>query len=66
MLSVNSMYNILFMANIKHSLIIVMFALLPSCATTMAVVDVAGSTVVYTGKTIVNTVDTITPDIVNK
>jgi hypothetical protein len=32
----------------------------------MAVVDVAGSTVVYTGKTIVNTVDTITPDIVNK
>jgi len=35
------------------------------CATTVAVVDAAGSTVVYAGKTVVNTIDAITPDIVN-
>lgn len=40
--------------------------LLQGCSTTLAVADVAGTTVVYTGKTIVNTVDMITPDIVNK
>lgn len=36
------------------------------CATTVAVVDVAASTTIYTGKTVVNTIDMITPDIVNK
>ncbi len=36
------------------------------CATAVAVADVAGSVVVYTGKTIVNTVDVLTPDTVNK
>lgn len=36
------------------------------CATAVVVADVAGSVVVYTGKTIVNTVDVLTPDIVNK
>jgi hypothetical protein len=30
------------------------------------VVDVAGATVIYAGKTVVNTIDAITPDIVNK
>ena len=40
--------------------------LLQGCATTVAVADAAGSTIVYTGKTIVNTIDAITPDIVNK
>lgn len=35
------------------------------CATTVAVVDAAGSTVVYAGKTVVNTIDAITPDIIN-
>ena len=34
--------------------------------TVLAVADVAGSTVVYAGKTVVNTIDAITPDIVNK
>ena len=31
----------------------------------VAVLDVTGSAIVYTGKTIVNTVDALTPDIVN-
>jgi hypothetical protein len=35
------------------------------CSTAVAVVDTAASIVVYTGKTIVNTVDAVTPDIVN-
>jgi len=32
----------------------------------LAVDDSAGSAVIYTGKTVINTVDAITPDIVNK
>jgi len=35
------------------------------CATAIAVVDVTASTAIYAGKTVVNTVDAITPDIVN-
>jgi len=31
-----------------------------------ALADAAGSGVVYAGKTVINTVDAITPDIVNK
>ena len=42
-----------------------MTAHLSGCATAVAVLDTAGSAVIYTGKTIVNTVDAITPDIVN-
>ena len=34
--------------------------------TVLAVADVAGSTVIYAGKTVVNTIDAVTPDIVNK
>ncbi|MFZ9315259.1 MAG: hypothetical protein ACO24G_08395 [Burkholderiaceae bacterium] len=41
-------------------------ASLQGCATAVAIVDVTGAAVIYTGKTIVNTVDAITPDIVNK
>lgn len=40
-------------------------SLLSGC-TVLAVADVAASTVVYAGKTVVNTVDAVTPDIVNK
>lgn len=48
------------------SLLIVFFAFaLPGCSTAVAVVDTAASIVVYTGKTIVNAVDAVTPDIVN-
>ena len=43
-----------------------LISLIQSCATTVAVVDVAASTTIYAGKTVVNTIDMITPDIVNK
>jgi len=43
-----------------------MLMVLTQCTTTVAVLDVAGSTVVYAGKTVVNTVDLLTPDIVNR
>ena len=36
-----------------------------STAIAIAIVDVTASTVIYAGKTVVNTVDAITPDIVN-
>jgi hypothetical protein len=39
---------------------------LASCSTAIALADTAGSAVVYGAKTVVNTVDAITPDIVNK
>ena len=34
--------------------------------TVLAVADAASSAVIYAGKTVINTVDAITPDIVNK
>ena len=46
--------------------IIIVLLFLNSCSTTVAVIDVTGSADVYAGKTIVNTVDSFTPDIVNK
>jgi hypothetical protein len=54
------------MRTILHlvALLLTLFAL-QGCATAVAVLDTAGSAVIYTGKTIVNTVDAITPDIVN-
>ena len=39
---------------------------LSGCSTAIAVAYTAGSAVVYGAKTVVNTVDAITPDIVNK
>lgn len=47
-------------------LLLIAFLFLNACSTTVAVLDVAGSTVVYAGKTVVNTVDALTPDIVNR
>ena len=38
---------------------------LTGCSTAIAIVDVTASTVIYAGKTVVNTVDAITPNIVN-
>jgi hypothetical protein len=49
----------------KILLVTVLILLLNACSTTLAVLDAAGTTVVYAGKTAVNTVDMITPDIVN-
>ena len=46
--------------------IIVISLFLNACASTVAVIDVTGSAVVYAGKTLVNTVDMLTPDIINK
>jgi len=45
---------------------ILLLLFMTQCSTTVAVLDVAGSTVVYAGKTVVNTVDMLTPDIVNR
>ena len=47
-------------------MLLMMLLVLTQCTTTVAVLDVAGSTVVYAGKTVVNTVDLLTPDIVNR
>ena len=49
----------------KILLVTVLILLLNACSTTIAVLDAAGTTVVYAGKTAVNTVDMITPDIIN-
>jgi uncharacterized protein YceK len=38
---------------------------LTGCSTVVAVADVTTATVIYAGKTVVNTIDLITPDIVN-
>jgi uncharacterized protein YceK len=40
-------------------------ALLSGCTTAVAIVDVTTATAIYAGKTVVNTIDAITPDIVN-
>ena len=45
---------------------VTMILCLQGCATAFAVADVASATVVYAGKTVVNTIDAVTPDIVNK
>ena len=47
-------------------ILLMMLLVLTQCTTTVAVLDMAGSTVVYAGKTVVNTVDLLTPDIVNR
>jgi len=51
---------------IKTLAVLLILLLSTACTTTVAVLDVTGSAMVYTGKTIVNTIDAITPDIVNK
>ena len=38
---------------------------LPGCAV-VAVADAVASTVIYTGKTVINVIDAVTPDIINK
>ncbi len=51
----------------KHITVYLLFvsALLPGCATAIAIADVTVGTAIYAGKTVVNTIDAITPDIVN-
>ena len=50
---------------IKIILLGLILSLSTACSSTVAVLDVTGSAIVYTGKTIVNTVDALTPNIVN-
>jgi PBP1b-binding outer membrane lipoprotein LpoB len=49
----------------KFLTIILTATFLQGCATAVAVVDVTASTAIYAGKTVVNTIDAVTPDIVN-
>jgi hypothetical protein len=53
-------------SHMKIVICIFLCSLLSSCSTAIAIADTAGSAIVYGAKTIVNTVDAITPDIVNK
>ena len=50
----------------RHLIIVLSCCVMSSCSTAVAVLDVAGSAVVYGAKTVVNVIDAITPDIVNK
>jgi hypothetical protein len=50
----------------KTALIVFLACMLQGCATTIAVVDVAASTVVYGARTLVNVIDAVTPDIINR
>ena len=49
----------------NKTFILLMLVSLQGC-TVLAIADVAGSTVIYAGKTVVNTIDAVTPDLVNK
>ena len=50
----------------KGVTVMLLMTLLNACSTSVAILDVAGTTAIYAGKTVVNTVDMITPDIINK
>jgi hypothetical protein len=62
------LYSFIILRKIFNQYIFLIFASLSlsACSTVLAVADVAGTTVVYGVKTVVNTIDAITPDIVNK
>jgi hypothetical protein len=49
----------------KFACAIVACFCLQGCAV-VAVADAVASTVIYTGKTVINVIDAVTPDIVNK
>ena len=49
----------------KYLIALVTLPLLQGCAV-LAIADVAASTVIYGVKTVVNVVDAVTPDIINK
>tara|TARA_B100001057_G_scaffold439904_1_gene473436 strand:+ start:2428 stop:2583 length:156 start_codon:yes stop_codon:yes gene_type:complete len=49
----------------KLCLLVVILFGTGACSSTVAVVDVAATTAIYTAKTAVNVVDAITPDIIN-
>jgi len=50
----------------KTTGLIIITVLLQGCATAVAVADGVGTVAVYTVKTTVNIIDTVTPDIINR
>jgi hypothetical protein len=50
----------------RYLIIVISLLSLSACSTVLAVADTVGTVAVYGAKTIVNTVDAITPDLVNK
>ncbi len=50
----------------RQVIILISLLSLSACSTVLAVADTVGTVVVYGAKTVVNTVDAITPDLVNK
>ena len=50
----------------RYLFIVISLLSLSACSTVLAVADTVGTVVVYGAKTIVNTVDAITPDLVYK
>lgn len=51
--------------SMKFAFALVACLSLQGCAV-VAVADAVASTVIYTGKTVINVIDAVTPDIVNK
>ena len=54
------------MYNMKFLIALLMCTQFTGCSTALAVADGVGTAAVYTAKTVINTVDAITPDVVNK
>jgi uncharacterized lipoprotein YajG len=50
----------------KILLITLSMLMLNACSASVALLDAAGTTAIYAGKTVVNTVGMVTPDIINK
>jgi len=51
---------------IKFTILSIVLLTTGACTTSVAIVDVAATTAIYSVKTAVNIVDAITPDIINK
>ena len=52
--------------NMRDLFIVISLLSLTACSTVLAVAETVGTVAVYGAKTIFNTVDAITPDLVNK
>lgn len=50
----------------KFTILSIVLLATGACSTTVAVVDVAATTAIYTAKTAVNVVDLVTPNLINK
>ena len=63
--SLSNSFKVFAMKFINACVVLLTCLSLQGCAI-VAVADVVASTVIYTGKTVVNVIDAVTPDIVNK